>query len=509
MQSLIVILIATASGLVGIAVGWFLRFITALGKKGSMELEIKEMLLSAREEAEEITSEAEEKADEILKETKTEAKKLEEEIKQSKDRLIKKEDLLDRRQSDLDEENERLKKKEEEISKIEEEYHKKIEDQVKELQKISELGVEEARNLLLQKIESEYEEDLIVKLQKLESVGKEKLEKRAKEILTSSIQRLGVSTPSEMFSSVVDLPNDEIKGKVIGKEGRNIKTFERETGVEVIIDDTPAVITLSSYDPIRREVAKIALENLISDGRIQPSKIEDYVKKARGEVNKMIKEKGEQAAYECGIFNLDPKLLLILGRLHYRTSYGQNVLQHSIEMSHLSGMLAEELGGDVKVAKAGALLHDIGKAVDHEIAGSHVEIGRRILQKFNVNEEIIKAMQSHHEDYPFLNLESVIVYVADSISGGRPGARSDNAENYVKRLADLEDITNSFNGVDRSYALQAGREIRVFVKPEIITDVAARNIARSIAKRIEEELKYPGEIKVTVIREDRIVEYAR
>ncbi len=509
MTTLIVLVIALAAGITGIAIGWFLRFIIALGQKGSMELEIKEMMLAAREEAENITSEAEKKKDRLLEEAKEEIKKLDDDLQKTKNRLIKKEDLLDHRQSDLDAEAEELKEKQKNIEEKEKEIKKKLEEQFSVLQKISKLNVLEAKNLLIEKIEQEYGEDLAVRLQKLENQNKEKLEDRAKSILASSIQRLATNISSDLFSSVVDLPNDDVKGKIIGKEGRNIKTFERETGVEIIIDDTPSIITLSSYDPIRREVARIAMVELIADGRIQPARIEEAIEKARQEIKNTIKERGSQAAFGLGIFNLDQKLLNILGRLHFRTSYGQNVLNHSIEMAHLSGMIAEELGADVKIAKTAALLHDIGKAVDHEVAGSHVEIGRRILQKFNVSQEVIKAMQSHHEEYPFESIESVIVYVADSISGGRPGARSDNAENYLKRLEELESITNSFEGIEKSYALQAGREIRVFVQADKMDDFKTKKLAKSIASRIESEVKYPGEIKVTVIRENRIIEYAR
>jgi len=312
-----------------------------------------------------------------------------------------------------------------------------------------------------------------------------------------------------VMATSVPLASDDIKGKIIGKEGRNIKAFERATGVEVIVDDTPNLITLSSFDPVRRAVARLALENLIADGRIQPAKIEEFVSKAQEEINKIIREKGEEAALECEVYNLDPKLLSILGRLHFRTSYSQNVLEHSVEMAHLAGMIAEELGANVSVAKAGALLHDIGKALDHEVAGTHVEIGRRILQKFGVSGEIIKAMQAHHGEYPYETIESVIVQTADAISGGRPGARRDNLENYLKRLEDLENIATSFEGVEKAYALEAGREIRVFVTPEKISDLEAKKIARDIAIRIESELKYPGEIKVNVIREARSIEFAR
>lgn len=509
MQILIIMLIAAAAGLTGIAIGWFLRFIIALGKKGSMELEIKEMMLLAREEAESITSEAEKRADKNLQEAKEEIKKSEDELKKTQNRLNKKEDLLDHRQSDLDSEAESLREKEVHLSELKTEYENKISDQISKLQSLSSLTKEEAKELLLSHLEKDFEEDLSTRIQKLEATNKEKIDIKAKSIIATAIQRLGTSVTSDLFSSVVDLPNDDIKGKIIGKEGRNIKTFERETGVEIIIDDTPSIITLSSYDPIRREVARIAMENLIADGRIQPVKIESMVEKAKEQIKQTIKDKGSEAAYGVGLFNLDQRVLNILGRLHFRTSYGQNVLTHSIEMAHLSGMMAEELGANVRVAKAGALLHDIGKAVDHEISGSHVEIGRRILQKFGVDNEIIVAMQSHHEEYEFGNLESIIVQVADSISGGRPGARSDNAENYLKRLEELEAITNTFEGIEKTYALQAGREIRIFVKPDKMTDFDAIKLARSIAKRIEDEIKYPGEIKVTVIRENRITEYAR
>jgi ribonuclease Y len=358
-------------------------------------------------------------------------------------------------------------------------------------------------------VEQAAEEDLVVRMQKLESQAQVRLEDRAREILATAIQRLASTVSGEMMSTSVPLPSDEIKGKIIGKEGRNIKAFERATGVEVIVDDTPGSITLSSYDPVRRAVARMALDNLIEDGRIQPAKIEEFVDKARVEINKIIKEKGEQAAFECGVYNLDPKLLAILGRLYFRTSYGQNVLEHSVEMAHLAGMIAEELGANVAVAKAGALLHDIGKALDHEVAGTHVEIGIRILEKFGVSEDVIKAMRAHHGEYPYETVESVIVQTADAVSGGRPGARRDTVEHYLKRLEELEHIATSFEGVEKAYALQAGREIRVFVLPEKVTDLEAKNMARNIALRIERELKYPGEIKVNVIRESRSIEFAR
>jgi ribonuclease Y len=509
MELLIILVIASAAGMLGIVVGWFLRFIFALGKKGSMELEIKEMLLTAREEAEEITNEAERKSDEIIKESKKEIKIEEERLQKTKDRLIEKESFLDKRQLDLDTKNEELKSVKEKIETREEKLKKLIEEKTLELEKLSGISIEEAKVEFLKEIQKYDQEDLNQRIQKLEFANKEQFDKKAKEILLTAIQRVGTSIKSDVFTTHIDIDNDEIKGKIIGKEGRNIKTFERESGVELLIDDTPGIITISTFDPVRREIARKALESLIEDGRIQPAKIEEEIKKAKENVNKIIKEKGEKAAYECGALNLDQRIILILGRLHFRTSYGQNVLQHSVEMSHLAGMIAEEIGADVQIAKTGALVHDIGKAVDHEFPGSHVEIGRRILQKFGADEKIIQAMQSHHEEYPFETPESVIVYVADSISGSRPGARNDSIENYIKRLEDLEKITDSFEGVEKSYAIAAGREIRVFVNSEIINDLDAKQMAREIALKIEKELKYPGEIKITLIRENKITDYAR
>ncbi|MFC1720995.1 ribonuclease Y [Patescibacteria group bacterium] len=506
---LFIILVSAGVGLAGIALGYFIRWALSVGKRGSMELEIKQMTLAAKEEAQKITEEADKKASKILSEAEQKEKEKKGEIKKMEDRFLKKEDYLDKRQLDVDSQAEDMKKKIVEIKTLRENAEKIEEEKKVELQKISGLSKEEALVKLNKELEKEYEEDLMVLMQKMENTNAEQLERKARDILTSSIQRLANSTASETMTSNVTLPSDDVKGKIIGKEGRNIRAFERAAGVDVIVDDTPGAITISSFDPVRRQIARVALENLILDGRIQPAKIEDYIAKAREEINKIIKTKGEEAVYECGVYDLDPRIVSILGRLYFRTSYGQNVLQHSIEMSHISGMLAEELGVDVQIAKAGALLHDIGKAVDHEVQGTHVEIGRRILQKFGADEKIILAMQSHHEEYPYETPESIIVQVADAISGGRPGARRDSVENYIKRLQELESIATSFDGVEKSFALQAGREIRVFVHPENISDIEAKNMAKDIAKRVEQELKYPGEIKVHVIRETRVIEYAR
>ncbi|PJE74508.1 MAG: ribonuclease Y [Candidatus Taylorbacteria bacterium CG10_big_fil_rev_8_21_14_0_10_41_48] len=505
----IVILLASLVGLVGIAVGYYLRLIISLGKRGSMELEIKQMQFEAEEESKRIILNAEQKAAETIQELRKESKEREDKIKTTEDRLIKKEDLLDRRQSDIDSEVENLKNKALEIREIKDRADKILEERKLGLERISRLSETEARDELMKEAEIKYAEDLVVRMQKLETGNEEKLESKARDIMTTAIQRLGNSVASDIFSTTVHIPSDEIKGKIIGKEGRNIKAFERITGVEVIVDDTPGTIIISSFDPVRRQVARMALEELVQDGRIQPAKIEKVVEKAQENVGKIIKEKGEQAAFECGVLNLDPRILAILGRLHFRTSYGQNVLQHSIEMAHIAGMIAEELGANVQIAKAGALVHDIGKALDHEVQGTHVEIGRRILQKFGASDEIVQAMQAHHEEYPYETLESKIVQTADAISGARPGARRDSVENYLKRLKDLESIAGGFKGVEKAYALQAGREIRIFVKPEDVSDLEARAMAREIANKIEKDLKYPGEIKVTLIRENRLIEFAR
>ena len=492
----VVLLLLMLAASAGIAFGYFLRWIISIGRKGSMELDIKQMMLEAKEQATAVVTEAENRAEEMLQTARNEAKEREEKIEKTEDRLIKKEDLLDKRQTDIDKEAENLKARIAEVKTLKERAETLNTERESRLEKLAGLSREEAKLELLEQVEREAGEDMLVRIAKLERLGEEQMEEKARAILTSTIQRLAASVPSEVMTTTVTIPSDEIKGKIIGKEGRNIKAFERATGVEVIIDDTPSSITLSSFDPVRRQIARVALEGLIVDGRIQPAKIEEAVEHAKQEINKIIKEKGEEAVYECGVYNLDPRIIAILGRLHFRTSYGQNVLQHSIEMSHIARMLAEELGANATVAKTAALLHDIGKAVDHEITGTHVEIGRRILQKFGAGEDIVKAMQAHHGEYPYETLESVIVQSADAISGGRPGARRDTVENYLKRLKELEAIASELSGVEKAYAIQAGREIRVFVNPGELSDFEAKKLARELANRIERELKYPGEIKV-------------
>ena len=503
------IAIGVGSGIFGLIAGYVIRWALTVGKKGSVEIEVKQLLLSAKEDAQKIIQESEKKAEKNVDELRAQEKEKEREWRKTEERLIKKEETLDRRQEDVEKEVVSLKSKAEEIRGIKSEIEERKLVVEKELEKVAGLSEEEGKQKLIQKIEERFDEDFRIRLQKLEREGVERLDRRAKDILATSIQRLAASTAGDIMTTSVNIPNDEIKGKIIGKEGRNIRTFERVAGGELIVDDTPGTIVISSFDPVRRQIARVALENLILDGRIQPSKIEEMVEKASHDINKIIKEKGEQACYECSVINMDPRLISILGRLYFRTSFGQNVLQHSIEMAHISGMLAEELGADVHIARAGALFHDIGKALDHEVQGTHVDIGRRILQKFGADERIVKAMQSHHEEYPYETIESIIVQTADAISGGRPGARRESVENYIKKLEELEKIASSKPGVEKAYALQAGREVRVFVTPEAMSDLEAHALAREIAVQVEQDMKYPGEIKITVIRETRCIEYAR
>src|SRR3990170_1942591 len=427
--TLITILLSAGALFFGVLVGYYLRVIVALGKRRSIEIDIKQMMVGAKEEAQRITDEAKKKSEEQLGNLKEEEKKKEQEWRETEKRLIKKDEFLDARQVEIDKEVDKIKMKVEEVKKIQEKVLKIEEEKRAELERVAKLSENDAKEELLRDIEKKYEEDIVSRMQKLENSSEEKLDRRAKDILATTIQRLASSTASELMTTVVSIPNNEIKGKIIGKEGRNIRAFERASGVELIVDDTPGSIVISSFDPIRRQVARLALENLILDGRIQPAKIEELVEKAKEEINKIIKEKGEQAVYECGIFNFDPR--------------------------------------------------------------------------------IIAAMKSHHEDYPYETIEAIIVQTADSISGGRPGARRDSVENYLKRLQELEALVNAFPAVEKSYALQAGREIRIFVTPEKISDAEAKIMARDIAMKIEKEIKYPGEIKVIMIREMRIIEYAR
>lgn len=503
-------LIAAVSALLpGLLIGYLLRQIVASRRVSSAESKAEGLVSEAKSQSQDILLEAKNKALKVLEDAKKEERERRDQVLKIENLLTKKEAELDQKSGELHSEKENLKTKAGELMVIKTDLEAGRQKQLKELERVAGLDREEAKAELMAKTEEEYKDDFYKRMKKLEQEQKEELEKKAREIMTLAIQRYAGSHIADITTTVVSLPSDEVKGKIIGKEGRNIKTIERLTGVDVIIDDTPEALVISGFDPVRRQVAKLAIEKLIQDGRIHPAKIEEMVEKARSELNEKIKEAGEAALFETGVGPMDPKLTYLLGRLAFRTSYGQNVLLHSIEMTHIAGMLAAELGVDVSIAKKGALFHDIGKAVDHEVQGTHVEIGRKILLKFGADERVIKAMEAHHEEYPYVTLESRIVQAADAISGARPGARKDTVEIYLKRLGDLERIAGSFEGVEKSYAIQAGRELRIFITPTKIDDLGAIKLAKDIAKKIEEEMKYPGEIKVNVIRETRAIEYAR
>ncbi len=471
--------------------GFLLKSYILTRQKNFLEIDLERKKLEAEKEIEEMMKKARRKIEKEEREIRERKSKLEE----KDDFLIRERKKLNQKGEDLDELKKRLNKKEKEI--------------IGQMEKLASTTSEEALEMIKEKIESNHREDLLLAINRLETEREEELADRAKEIIALAIQKYSKNLENNLVTSSVKIPDPETKGKIIGKEGRNIKSFEKETGVQLLIDQCPDEIVISSFDPIRREVAVRALEKLIIDGIINPAKIEDFVKEAREEVVDVMAKAGRDAARQVGVHNLPGEVLDILGALYFRSSYGQNVLKHSVEMAHIAEVIAEELGADPYIAKTAALLHDIGKAVDFETKGTHVEIGRKILKKHGVNEEIIKAMQTHHREYPNENLESYIVDAADAISGARPGARSDNADMYIKKLEGLEKITKEFSGVTDAYALSAGREVRVFVKPDEVDDYNAKKMAREIAQRIEEELKYPGEIKIALIREQRIIEFAR
>lgn len=489
--------------------GYFARQSIARKKIGSIEEVLQKKISQVKLQSEEMITKAKQKATEILSKAQAEENKRSQELSKTQQLLLEREKLINKKFSELEERREELQQKVEKLKKIKSGLEKLRIEAIKNLERISGLSKLRAKKELLDNLESEYQKEISEKMKKLEREKEERFQKRAKEILAMVIQRLAVSQSQELTTTTISLPNEEIKGRIIGKEGRNIQAFERLTGVELIVDEAPESVIISSFDPIRRQIAKVALERLIADGRVQPARIEETVQKVKEEIVDKIKEAGEQAIYDTGVIGLDPKLVHLLGRLQFRQSYGQSVLLHSIEVVHLAAGLAAELGADAQIVKKAGLLHDIGKAVDHQIEGSHVEIGIKILEKFGVESEVIKAMKSHHEEYPAESLEAVIVQVADAISGSRPGARKDTLENYLKRLEALEKVALSFPGIEKVYALQAGREIRIFVKPEEIDDLKAKRLARQVADRIESELKYPGEIKVTLIRESRVIEYAK
>lgn len=493
----------------GTFAGYLVRQSIAKKQLTTAEGKVEKMVEEADKKAQETVLEAKNKAVEILEEAKKKEKAREDQILRMEQRLEKREETLDQKIEEVERGKKLLEQKAEEIRRIRQEAENARKKEMERLEKIAGLSKEQAKNILLQLTEEEYRDVIAQRIAKIEKEGKEDIERKAKNIMTGVIQKYAGSHAAEIVTTTVSIPSDEVKGRIIGREGRNIKALERLTGIEIIVDDTPEAVVLSGFDPVRREIARIALEKLINDGRIHPTRIEEAVEFAKKEIENKVREAGEAAAYDLGIAGLDPKLVQILGRLRYRTSFGQNALLHSLEVAHLSGALAAELGADVAIAKKAGLLHDIGKAVDHEIQGTHVEIGIKILQKFNMPKEVIDAVKAHHEDYPFESAEAFIIAAADAISASRPGARKDTLENYLKRLEELESVGNSFSGVEKTYAIQAGREIRVFVKPEEVDDLGAMKLARDVADKIEQELKYPGEIRVNVIRETRSVEFAR
>jgi ribonuclease Y len=494
--------------LVGIAAGYYLRKNLAKKLTGSIEEKAEKLLAEAKNKQRELLLQAKDKAIQIIDNAKKEEESRRQDFLSAQKRLEKRESLFDQKLLELQEKQQKLYEKANQIEKVKTDIQKIKEDHLAKLEEISGLGREEAKQILLDRTEKTIKEELVTRINKLERESSEALDIKARELLSLAIERCASSHATEITTTTISLPSDEMKGRIIGREGRNIKTIEQLTGTEIIIDDTPEAITISGFSPIRRHVAKKALEKLILDGRIHPGRIEEAVEQAKKELAIDIKKAGEEAVYEVGVAGFDPKLIQILGRLKYRTSFGQNALKHSLEVAHLSALLAEELGANVSVAKKAGLLHDIGKAVDHEVTGTHPEIGKDIAKKFNISEEIIIPIATHHDDMP-PTLEAVIVKVADAISGARPGARKDTYEQYLQRLEDLEKVASSFEGVEKTYAIQAGREIRIFVTPDKIDDLGALKLAQEIAKKIEEELKYPGEIKVNVIREKRVVEYAR
>jgi ribonuclease Y len=494
-------------------VGYIFRKTVGEREIGSAEQKARNLILDAENRSEtikkEITLEAKEEAHRMRSEVEREIRERRAEIQRAEKRLIQKEEAIDRKTENLERKEESITKKEQELIDKQRELVGYIDKQVEELERISGYTVEEAKKILLSNVEKEIRLEASILIKDIESKAKEEADKRAKEIITGAIQRCAADHVAESTVSVVPIPNDEMKGRIIGREGRNIRAIETLTGVDLIIDDTPEAVILSGFDPVRREIARIALEKLIVDGRIHPARIEEMVEKAEKEVNHIIKEEGEHATFEVGIHNLHPELVKLLGRLKYRTSYGQNVLKHSVEVSHLAGLMAGELGLDIKVAKRAGLLHDIGKAVDHEIEGTHVDIGIDLLRKYKESEAVINGMAAHHGDYEPKNMEAILISAADALSAARPGARRETLETYIKRLQKLEDIANTTTGVERSYAIQAGREIRIIAKPEEMNDEEIVFLAREISKKIESELEYPGQIKVNVIRETRAIEYAK
>ena len=509
---------------IGLAAGLFIGILACILYRNKKAKDDKEKIANAEEEALRIINDAIKSAESKKREATLEAKEeilrsrkeYEKEEKERRADLQKQERRLQQKEENIDRKTDAIEKKEEALAQKHAALDKENEEikiikrsQTEMLERISGFTADEAKKYLIEQVESEVTHETALKIKEIEARAKDEADQYAREIVASAIQRCAADHVAEITVSVVPLPNDEMKGRIIGREGRNIRTIETLTGVDLIIDDTPEAITVSCFEPVRREVARLALEKLIADGRIHPTHIEEMVAKARREVDAVIKSEGERAVLETGVRGLHPELVKMLGRLHYRTSYGQNVLQHSIEVAHLAGMMAAELGADVATAKRAGLLHDIGKAVDHELEGTHVALGVEFLRKYHEREDVIHAVQAHHNDVEPQTVVACLVQAADAISAARPGARRENIENYIKRLEKLEEITGSYPGVETSYAIQAGREVRVMVKPEQVSEDDMVILARELAKRIESELEYPGQIKVHVLRETKVVEYAK
>jgi len=510
---LVLIIVGVVLLFIGLGVGYILRKNTAEKEILSAEFKAKEILAEASKAADSVKKEkileAKEEALQIRKEVDKETKDRRAEIQKLEKRNLQKEEMLDRKYANLDTKEDRLNSKVKAVETKQNEIEALYDKQISELERISELTVEEAKQQLLSDIEKETKHDSVILIKDIENKAKEEANKKAKEILANAVQKCAADYVVESTVSLVNLPNDEMKGRIIGREGRNIRALETLTGVDLIIDDTPEAVILSSFDPIRREIARLALEKLIIDGRIHPARIEEMVEKSKKEIEQIIKTEGENATFEVGIHNLHPEIIKLIGRLRYRTSYGQNVLKHSIEVAHLSGLMAAEIGADVKVAKRAGLLHDIGKAVDHDLEGTHIELGMQILKKYHESKAVIHAMCTHHGDYEPESIEAVLVTAADALSAARPGARRETLDTYIKRLESLENIANSYEGVEKSFAIQAGREVRVVVIPEKVNDDDMFLLAREISKKIEIDLDYPGQIKVNIIRESRVTDFAK
>ncbi|MEA5003864.1 MAG: ribonuclease Y [Christensenella sp.] len=513
MEWLIPILVGVGGLVIGLIIGYLYRRNIAESKIGRAEDSVKKLIDEAQKRAEvirkETVLEAQEEVHKLRSEFDRESRDRRNEITKIEKRLVQREELLDKKLEGIEQKEEQVNKSSKEITKAKDDLAALHAQQLEQLEHISGMTTEEAKGLLLEKVENEARHDMAVMLRDIEQKAKDEADKKARNILSLAIQKCAADHVAESTVSVVNLPNDEMKGRIIGREGRNIRTLETATGIDLIIDDTPEAVILSGFDPVRREVARMALEKLIVDGRIHPARIEEMVHKAQKEVEAQIKEAGEQAVFDVGIHSLHPELVRLLGRLKYRTSYGQNVLKHSIEVAHLASLMAAEIGANAKFAKRAGLLHDIGKAVDHEVEGPHIQIGADLAKKYKENADIINAIAAHHGDVEPKTVEAVLVQAADAISAARPGARRESLENYIKRLESLEEIANSFAGVERSFAIQAGREIRIIVKPDEIDDAGTTLIARDIVKKIESELDYPGQIKVNVIRETRTTDYAK